>query len=166
VFYSNDGIVSFGTASPTQIQEEMPLLDDDYEHDHESDNIKLLDNIKGRLLMYTDIFNKGMWKTTFLLWILWIGCGWIYYGVVLLTTSIFHGSNHCFTELQNTSNESNCEELSNGSYIKIFWTSVAELPGLVVTIIMIEILGRKKTMALEFFGTMAGFLLLFVCSTS
>jgi hypothetical protein len=39
-------------------------------------------------------------------------------------------------------------------------------PGLVVTIIMIEILGRKKTMALEFFGTMAGFLLLFVCSTS
>jgi hypothetical protein len=70
------------------------------------------------------------------------------------------------SELQNTSNESNCEELSNGSYIKIFWTSVAELPGLVVTIIMIEILGRKKTMALEFFGTMAGFLLLFVCSTS
>ncbi|CAI7993850.1 Synaptic vesicle 2-related protein [Geodia barretti] len=144
----------------------MPLLDDDYEHDHESDNIKLLDNIKGRLLMYTDIFNKGMWKTTFLLWILWIGCGWIYYGVVLLTTSIFHGTNHCFTELQNTSNESNCEELSNGTYIKIFWTSVAELPGLVVTIIIIEILGRKKTMALESFGTMAGFLLLFVCSTS
>ena len=35
-------------------------------------NIKLLDNIKGRLLMYTDIFNKGMWKTTFLLWILWL----------------------------------------------------------------------------------------------
>ena len=34
-----------------------------------------------------------------------------------------------------------------------------------MTIIIIEVLGRKKTMALEFFITMIGFLLLFVCST-
>ena len=46
VFYSNDGIVSFGTASPTQVPEEMPLLDDDYEHDHESD-------VSNYIIMYT-----------------------------------------------------------------------------------------------------------------
>jgi MFS family permease len=94
-----------------------------------------------------------------------IGCAWIYYGVVILTTSIFHGSNHCFSETQNTSNDTQCDELSNSSYLNIFWTSVAEVPGLVVTIIIIEVLGRKKTMALEFSLTMVGFLLLFICST-
>ena len=35
----------------------------------------------------------------------------------------------CFSEFQNKNNESTCESLSNDSYIKIFWTAVAELPG-------------------------------------
>jgi hypothetical protein len=37
--------------------------------------------------------------------------------------------------------------------------------GLIVTVIIIEVIGRKKTMALEFAITLVGFLLLFVCST-
>lgn len=36
--------------------------------------------------------------------------------------------------------------------------------GLLVTILIIEILGRKKTMAFEFAVTMVGFALLFICT--
>ena len=38
--------------------------------------------------------------------------------------------------------------------------------GLLVTIVVIEVLGRKKTMAFENIIAMVGFLLLFVCSNS
>ena len=36
--------------------------------------------------------------------------------------------------------------------------------GLLVTILIIEFLGRKKTMAIEFVACMAGFLLLYICA--
>jgi MFS family permease len=168
VSYSQEDGVGFRTSSVTTTVEEIPLLQEEEEHEHESKKslqALLFQPMKKSVSMFLDMFTNGMWRTTLLLWILWIGCAWIYYGVVILTTSIFHGSNHCFSETQNTSNDTQCDELSNSSYLNIFWTSVAEVPGLVVTIIIIEVLGRKKTMALEFSLTMVGFLLLFICST-
>jgi len=36
--------------------------------------------------------------------------------------------------------------------------------GLLVTLLIIEFLGRKKTMAIEFVACMAGFLLLYICA--
>ena len=38
------------------------------------------------------------------------------------------------------------------------------LVGLLVTLLIIEFLGRKKTMAIEFIACMAGFLLLYICA--
>ena len=37
--------------------------------------------------------------------------------------------------------------------------------GLLVTVLVIEVIGRKLTIASEFLLTMVGFMLLFICST-
>ena len=37
-------------------------------------------------------------------------------------------------------------------YNHLLWTTLAEFPGIVVSLILIEKLGRKYTMALEFLG--------------
>ena len=37
-------------------------------------------------------------------------------------------------------------------------------PGILLTLLIIEFLGRKKTMAVEFIVCMAGFLLLYICT--
>ena len=47
------------------------------------------------------------------------------------------------------------------------WHSVSNTllhAGLLVTLLIIEFLGRKKTMAIEFIACMAGFLLLYICA--
>jgi len=36
--------------------------------------------------------------------------------------------------------------------------------GLIITVVIIECLGRKKTMAVEFTACMGGFLLLYICT--
>jgi MFS family permease len=175
VSYNQERGVSFENQLPSltvKSQEETPLLEEDEECDQETTSysksqlkvITCLRHLKEQIFEWQEMFTGGMWRTTVLLWILWFGCGWIYYGAVLLTTSIFQYNNHCFRE--NSSNETTeCGDLPNKYYVRIFLTAVAELPGLIVTVIIIEVIGRKKTMALEFAITLVGFLLLFVCST-
>ena len=38
---------------------------------------------------FTDLLSRELRKTTILLWIIWTGCSFIYYGVVLMTTELF-----------------------------------------------------------------------------
>lgn len=114
------------------------------------------------------IFVNGMWRTTGVLLLLWLGAAWLYYGIVLLTTSLLQYNPHCGVHNQHLSNStSSCEgnQLDNGDYIKILWTSAAEIPGLLVTVVIIELLGRRLTMAIEFVACMVGFLLLFICTS-
>ena len=112
------------------------------------------------------LFTNGMWRTTVILMILWFGCSFLYYGVVLLTTSLLRFDPHC-GGFNNLSNSSSCEDnqLGTGDYIKILWSAGAEFPGLIITFFAIDLIGRKKTMAVEFFICMVGFLLLFICAS-
>ena len=43
------------------------------------------------------------------------------------------------------------------------WTAASEIPGIVVTILIIELIGRKLTMAINFFFAAGGFGLLVLC---
>ena len=84
-------------------------------------------------------------------------------------------------------NTSNCTELEASDYWGITWTAAAELPGahdslfyslvsvaiaevsyihagILLTLVLIELLGRKKTMFIEFLLTGVGFFLLFICT--
>ena len=121
------------------------------------------------------LFRNGMWKTTAILSVLWFGSAWLYYGIVLLTTTIFQYNPHCglTDNMENYTNSSSfysnateCEEheLDTNDYLKIMWTSGAEMPGLIVTIFIIEIVGRKITMAVNFSITLIGYCLLFICT--
>ena len=116
------------------------------------------------------IFRDGMWKTTLILIPMWVGVTWLYYGSILLTTTLLRYDPHCGIGVSNTSNFSNssCEdsELDTADYLKIMWTTAAEVPGLIITTILIEILGRKLTLAIDFLAAMIGFFLLFICTSS
>lgn len=113
------------------------------------------------------VFVNGMWRTTGVLLLLWLGAAWLYYGIVLLTTSLLQYNPHCGVEEDQGNFSLTCEgnQLDTRDYIKILWTSAAELPGLLVTVVIIELLGRKLTMAVQFLACMIGFLLLFMCTS-
>ncbi|XP_069135340.1 synaptic vesicle 2-related protein-like [Argopecten irradians] len=99
-----------------------------------------------------DLFIPELRKTTILLWVIWFVSAFSYYGIVLMTTELFeisdgcHGSEirakaPCFLK---------CNGLNTGDYIDLTWTTFAEFPGLFVTVVVIEKIGRKFTMAMEF----------------
>ena len=161
--------------SPTGMDsnDEAPLLkvsSSDYDTSLDTKQPKFLSRLKSIL---SSLVADGMWKTTILLLVLWLGAAWLYYGIVLLTTSLLQYDPHCgIDEALNWSNFSNessetCEdsELDTSDYVKILWTTAAELPGIVITLAIIEFLGRKLTMAVEFLACMVGFLLLFICAS-
>ena len=131
------------------------------------------------------LFLRGMWKTTPLVWLMWFGIAWLYYGTILLTTVMLQSNPHCESRDSNSSlqeieaalpyednnnsyfsNTTYCgEELDTGDYIKILWVTTAELPGLIIAVVIIEILGRKITVLSGILGMLTGFCLLFICTS-
>ncbi|CAK5006901.1 unnamed protein product [Meloidogyne enterolobii] len=131
-------------------------------------------NARGKL---TDLFSPTLAGTTFRLWILWTVNAFCYYGIVLLTTVLFQSGDECHggisKQILNNSinNETvvteppiilECKPLLKKDYIDLISTTFSEFPGLILTAILIEWLGRKRTMAMEF-GVFAlfSFLLIF-----
>jgi hypothetical protein len=45
-----------------------------------------------------------------------------------------------------------CHPLEMGDYNHLLWTTLAEFPGIILSLFLIERIGRKHTMALEFLG--------------
>lgn len=121
---------------------------------------------RGRL---KDLFSKDLRKTTLLLWVIWAGCSFVYYGVVLMTTELFEtpGDNVCLLDGQlDQTCSAQCKDLDRKDYTHLLWTTLAEFPGIMLTIVTIEKLGRKKTMALEFLLLTIALCFLFNCSSS
>lgn len=104
-----------------------------------------------------------MKKTTLLLWMIWFQCAFAYYGLVLLSTSLFKeaaGGELPPTGVNNTCSENfkeecslSCKTLDNKDYADLLWVTLSEFPGLLITLIFLELFGRKTTM----FFTFAGF---------
>lgn len=71
-----------------------------------------------------------------------------------MTTELFESGNSCHADDHTEGAKPpcwlRCKLLSTKDYMDLLWTTVSEFPGLVITIIIIETLGRKKTMAGEF----------------
>ncbi|XP_047308498.1 organic cation/carnitine transporter 7-like [Impatiens glandulifera] len=81
-------------------------------------------------------------RTTILLWFLYFGNTFVYYGVVLLTSKLSSGQNQCRGDVISHSGTSEDSKL----YINVFVTSLAEFPGLVISAIILDRLGRKYSM--------------------
>ena len=72
---------------------------------------------------------------------LWFGSSWLYFGIILLTTSLLQYDPHCSSGMDDSnSTNSSCEDtqLDTGDYVKILWAAAAELPGLLITLVIID----------------------------
>nr|CAR63523.1 putative synaptic vesicle 2-related protein [Angiostrongylus cantonensis] len=89
--------------------------------------------------------------TTLLLWFIWTVNAFSYYGMVLFTTVLFQSHDECHGGLfSNGTQLESCQPLTRKDYFDLLSTTMAEFPGLLITVVIIEWFGRKKTMALEF----------------
>ncbi|KAB2069311.1 hypothetical protein ES319_A08G088800v1 [Gossypium barbadense] len=91
------------------------------------------------------LFSSKLIRTTLLLWVLFFGDSFSYYGIILLTSKLSSGQSTCFPSLQ-----SNINPQDDGLYLNAFITSMAELPGLLLSAILVDRVGRKQSMAIMF----------------
>ncbi|KAL8466588.1 hypothetical protein ACS0TY_035591 [Phlomoides rotata] len=84
-------------------------------------------------------------RSTLLLWMVFFGNAFAYYGLVLLTTELNNHHNRC---IQKELSSANHQQVN---YRDIFITSFAEFPGLVLSAAIVDRLGRKLSMAAMFF---------------
>ncbi|KAG9142323.1 hypothetical protein Leryth_026953 [Lithospermum erythrorhizon] len=126
------------------------------EKDLESEDTKLLsprkenetasvDSNKGSISLVLMLLSPELIRSTLLLWIVFFGNAFSYYGLVLLTTELNSKHNHCTsTEFQSA----NSQEIN---YLGVFVTSLAECPGLFIAAAIVDKLGRKMSMSALFF---------------
>nr|GEV79083.1 organic cation/carnitine transporter 7-like [Tanacetum cinerariifolium] len=87
------------------------------------------------------LLSPNLIRTTLLLWLLYFGNTFSYYGIVLLTSQLSIGQSECDpTTLQSN----NIEDPS--LYVNVFITSLAELPGLALAALILDRVGRKISM--------------------
>ncbi|RMX51666.1 hypothetical protein pdam_00008134 [Pocillopora damicornis] len=115
------------------------------------------------------LFNSEYRLTTLLLWLTFFTSGFLYYGVVLMSAQVLQqvrpDESICDLEsLSTTTTECGCQLLTVNDYMNLLWTTVAEYPGILFTMLFMERLGRKKTLAVEFFIIAACLGLMFICT--
>jgi MFS family permease len=91
-------------------------------------------------------------KTSLLVWVIFFGVAFLYYGVVLLTTSLN------VRDDEDASGEIAClahgaPKLSTSEYADIFLSSMAEIPGLIIAIFIIDRIGRRRSMGFTLVAT-------------
>lgn len=93
------------------------------------------------------LLSKKHAKTSALVWIIFFGVAFLYYGIVLLTTSLN------VRDDEDASGEVAClphgaPALSDGEYADIFVSALGEVPGLLVAVAIVDRIGRRGSMAL------------------
>lgn len=83
-------------------------------------------------------------RSTLLLWAVFFGNAFSYYGLVLLTTEL-NGHSKCMSDKLQT------EKSQDVRYKSVFIASFAELPGLLLSAAAVDKLGRKLSMSIMFF---------------
>ncbi|KAK4587630.1 hypothetical protein RGQ29_018867 [Quercus rubra] len=84
-------------------------------------------------------------RSTLLLWVVFFGNAFSYYGLVLLTSELNNGNSKCMpTKVQS-------KESQDVNYRNVFIASFAEFPGLLIAAATVDRLGRKLSMSAMFF---------------
>lgn len=130
-------LVSDGTALPDEeviIPEHIPLL---------SSTVNKTTEVKSGSSSFLMLLSSNLIRTTLLLWFLFFGNSFIYYGVVLLTSELNSEQAGCGSTLLllEYAQDANL-------YINVFITSLAELPGLLLSAVIVDRVGRKISMAI------------------
>ncbi|APM37883.1 MFS transporter [Clostridium kluyveri] len=97
------------------------------------------DQIKGKISVTTlsDLWNKTYFRRTFVLWILWLGINFGYYGFVLWTPTLLVGKGFSLVK----------------GFQFILIMSIAQLPGYYSASYLIEKIGRKPVLVVYLIGT-------------
>lgn len=115
-----------------------------------------------------DLLSPPLKRTTLILWFLWFNNSFIYYGMVLMVTQLLSYCDPSGTEtkvVKTVKATSTCLTLTNKDYIDILITTFAELPGILITLYLIDKLGRKRTQCLTFVVTACSCFLLSFCTS-
>ncbi|EEF48695.1 sugar transporter, putative [Ricinus communis] len=84
-------------------------------------------------------------RSTLLLWVVFFGNAFSYYGLVLLTTELNDRNRHCpLTQMQP-------QTAVDVNYKDVFITSFAEIPGIILAGLTVDRFGRKLSMSVVFF---------------
>uniref|UniRef100_A0A3P8Z0F0 Synaptic vesicle 2-related protein n=2 Tax=Esox lucius TaxID=8010 RepID=A0A3P8Z0F0_ESOLU len=114
-----------------------------------------------------DLLTPQYCRTTLLLWFIWFANAFSYYGLILLTTELFQSGEVCDVITHGAKTEPKCDleckYLTIEDYKDLLWTTIAEFPGLFVTLFVIDRIGRKKSMAMCFLMFSVCILPLYAC---
>ncbi|KAI9084495.1 hypothetical protein K1719_033483 [Acacia pycnantha] len=87
------------------------------------------------------LLSSKLARPTLLLWIVFFGNAFSYYGLVLLTSEWNNGRSKCFSDSLQS------EKTNDVSYRDVFVASFAELPGLLLAAAAVDKIGRKISMS-------------------
>lgn len=122
--------------------EDVHLLSASKDENETSDNMGSDVQTGGSIFM---LLSPNLLRSTVLLWAVFFGNAFSYYGLVLLTTELSSKNSSC-TGTHSTSTNS-----ADVSYEDVFIASFAEFPGLLVSAAIVDKLGRKGSMSSMFF---------------
>ncbi|EDV19396.1 uncharacterized protein TRIADDRAFT_33661 [Trichoplax adhaerens] len=119
-----------------------------------------LETDRGR---FKDLFSPSYRTLTFMLWWIWIASVTLYYSTILMTpatysfASLGHGDGNEIVHCR-------CKQVTNSDIVAIIIASIGELLGIFVAFLLIDRLGRKRTLAFGFILAMLSYLLLIICA--
>ncbi|TVU30901.1 hypothetical protein EJB05_22554 [Eragrostis curvula] len=96
------------------------------------------------------LLSPKLLRSTLLIWFVWFANSFAYYGLVLLTSQLSDANRRC-----GSGQKSEAHKTDPNLYKDIFITSLAELPGLVVSAVIVDWFGRKATMWILMFACCA-----------
>uniref|UniRef100_M1B235 Sugar transporter n=1 Tax=Solanum tuberosum TaxID=4113 RepID=M1B235_SOLTU len=100
-------------------------------------------NFKTGLSSSLMLLSPQLLRITLLMWVVYFGNSFAYYGIILLTSQFSAGESQCFSVALHVKNDTSL-------YTDAFITSLAELPGLLISAVVVEKVGRKYSMALMY----------------
>ncbi|XP_073064901.1 organic cation/carnitine transporter 7 [Primulina eburnea] len=113
--------------------------------ENDSANHKYMGSRKSVISLLWMLLSPELVRSTLLLWMVFFGNAFTYYGLVLLTTELNSNHDNCAqTMLRSNSHQ-------DVSYKDVFITSFAEFPGLLLSAATVDKLGRKRSMSAMFF---------------
>ncbi|XP_043713994.1 organic cation/carnitine transporter 7 [Telopea speciosissima] len=92
------------------------------------------------------LLSPNLIRSTLLLWVVFFGNAFSYYGLVLLTSQLSSGISKCKQTALHSENSRDAN-----LYRDVLITSFAEFPGLLLSAATVDRLGRKLSMSLMFF---------------
>uniref|UniRef100_A0ACD5UUC4 Uncharacterized protein n=1 Tax=Avena sativa TaxID=4498 RepID=A0ACD5UUC4_AVESA len=111
--------------------------------EEEIDSIKEDDGSNfGGIKSVSKLLSPKLFRATVLLWMAFFGNAFSYYGIVLLTSELSNGNRICAKEEVESVHSNNASLYKN-----VFISSFAEIPGSIVSAMIVDRVGRRLSMA-------------------